>query len=118
MHHPENDEQYKGLTVNKGVENLPTVNPYARFSRKKRVLTPEDYFRGIRDGNISVLGQAVTLVESSLPEDQLIAQRVIEMCLPAIPFASASLVYRVQVSPPLSKRWERTSPTVANTWQS
>lgn len=82
MHHPENDEQYKGLTVNKGVENLPTVNPYAHFSRKKRVLTPEDYFRGIRDGNISVLGQAVTLVESSLPEDQLIAQRVIEMCLP------------------------------------
>lgn len=82
MHHPENDEQYKGLTVNKGVENLPTVNPYARFSRKKRVLTPEDYFRGIREGNISILGQAVTLVESSLPEDQQIAQRVIEMCLP------------------------------------
>src|SRR5674476_1039620 len=33
-------------------------------------------------GNISMLSQAVTLVESSLPNHQLIAQEVIEKCLP------------------------------------
>ncbi len=82
MQHPENDKQYKGLTVNEGVQNLPSVNPYATFRRKKRTLTAKEYFEGIRNGDISILGQAVTLVESSLPADQAIAQQVIEMCLP------------------------------------
>lgn len=82
MQHPENDKRYKGLTVNAGVENVPTVNPYATFHRKKRVLSVEDYVRGIREGDVSILGQAVTLVESSLPQDQKIAQQVIEACLP------------------------------------
>lgn len=82
MIHPENDEQYKGLTVNAGVENLPSVNPYATFHRKKRTLTAEEYFDGIRRGDVSILGQAVTLVESNLPENQVIAQKVIEKCLP------------------------------------
>ena len=35
MDHPENSTEYKGLTVNAGVENLPSVNPYATFRRKK-----------------------------------------------------------------------------------
>ncbi len=82
QHHPENDEQYKGLVVNEGVENLPQINPYATFRRKKRVLTAEEYVKGILDGNITLLSQAVTLVESSLEEDQRIAQKVIEQCLP------------------------------------
>ena len=82
QHHPENDAQYKGLVVNEGVENLPQVNPYATFRRKKRVLTAEEYIKGILEGNITILGQAVTLVESNLPEDQQIAQKVIEGCLP------------------------------------
>ena len=82
MEHPENAAEYKGLTVNEGVVNLPQVNPYATFRRKKRVLTAEDYVEGIRKGDRTMLGQAVTLVESNLPSDQLIAQRVIELCLP------------------------------------
>ncbi len=82
MKHPENDKQYKGLTVNSGVENLPSVNPYSTFRRQKRTLTAEDYFAGIRSGNVSILGQAVTLVESQLLSDQAIAQKVIELCLP------------------------------------
>ncbi len=82
MHHPENDEQYIGLTVNAGVNAAPTVNPYTTFRRKRRMLTVEEYVDGIREGNVSILGQAVTLVESSLPQDQLIAQQVIERCLP------------------------------------
>ena len=82
MQHPENDKKYKGLVVNDGVQNLPSVNPYATFHRKKRTLTAEEYVDGIRRGDISILGQAVTLVESNLPADQAIAQKVIEQCLP------------------------------------
>ena len=82
MEHPENDKEYKGLTVNAGVEQLPSVNPYATFRRVKRTLTAEEYFQGIRRGDVSILGQAVTLVESNLASDQVIAQRVIELCLP------------------------------------
>lgn len=80
--HPENSDEYKGLTVNAGVENLPSVNPYATFRRKKTVLTPETYFEGIRRGDMTILSQAVTLVESNLLADQAIAQKVIELCLP------------------------------------
>ena len=82
MDHPENSAEYKGLTVNAGVENLPSVNPYATFHRKKQVLRPEEYFEGIRRGDMTILSQAVTLVESNLLADQAIAQKVIEMCLP------------------------------------
>ncbi|MCQ2342561.1 MAG: methylmalonyl Co-A mutase-associated GTPase MeaB [Paludibacteraceae bacterium] len=82
MQHPENDKAYKGLTVNEGVENLPQVNPYAKFRRQKRVLSAEEYVEGILRGDITMLGQAVTLVESNLPSDQVVAQQVIEQCLP------------------------------------
>ncbi|MCQ2345910.1 MAG: methylmalonyl Co-A mutase-associated GTPase MeaB [Paludibacteraceae bacterium] len=82
MEHPENAAEYKGLTVNEGVENLPQVNPYATFKRKKRTLSAEEYVEGILRGDITLLSQAVTLVESNLPSDQLIAQKVIELCLP------------------------------------
>ena len=82
MQHPENDKQYKGLTVNEGVSQVPQVNPYARFRRQKRTLTADDYVKGILAGDITLLGQAVTLIESNLRQDQAIAQQVIEQCLP------------------------------------
>ncbi len=82
MQHPENDKQYKGLTVNEGVPQVPQVNPYASFRRRKRTLTADDYVKGILAGDITLLGQAVTLIESNLREDQIIAQQVIERCLP------------------------------------
>ncbi len=81
-HHPENDPAYKGLSVNRGVEDVPTVNPYRQPKRSRRVFTPAEYVEGILSGNITTLSQAVTLVESSLPEHQAIAQEVIEKCLP------------------------------------
>ncbi len=81
IHHPENDEQYSGLQVNQGVEQPPMVNPYLK-RRKRPTLTVSDYVEGIRAGNTSVLGQAVTLVESLKPEHQAVAQEVIAKCLP------------------------------------
>ncbi len=82
MDHPENSKEYKGLSVNAGVQNLPSVNPYATFRRQKKTLTPEEYFEGIHNGDMTILSQAVTLVESNLTSDQKIAQKVIELCLP------------------------------------
>ena len=83
MNHPENDAEYKGLTVNSGVGPVSIVNPYLnrkRFARRQR--TADDYVKGILEGNTSILGQAVTLVESLNPDHQKIAQEVIEKCLP------------------------------------
>ncbi len=82
MQHPENSAEYKGLTVNAGVNNLPSVNPYTTFRRHKQVLPAEEYVRGILQGDIAMLSKAVTLVESQLSGDQAIAQEVIKQCLP------------------------------------
>ena len=81
MEHPENSDEYKGLTVNSGVISPGSVNPYLK--RKERpTLSVQDYVDGIVKGNVTVLSQAVTLVESLKPEHQAIAQEVIEKCLP------------------------------------
>ncbi len=84
MQHPENDPQYAGLAVNRGVEQPPAINPYLKDQiRKKRYnYTPAEYVEGILRGNITILSQAVTLLESQKNEHQQIAQEVIEKCLP------------------------------------
>ena len=84
MEHPENSEEYKGLTVNKGVDQPVTVNPYlsSRKRPKRRVFSAGEYVEGIVKGDVTILSQAVTLVESVKPEHQALAQEVIEKCLP------------------------------------
>ena len=82
MEHPENDDLYKGLKVNKGVTDVPTVNPYLRKRVQRKQYTPAEYVEGILKGNITILSQAVTLVESAKHEHQQIAQEIIEKCLP------------------------------------
>ncbi|MDD6778477.1 MAG: methylmalonyl Co-A mutase-associated GTPase MeaB [Bacteroidales bacterium] len=82
MEHPENDAQYAGLTVNKGIAQPPIVNPYLKRKPRRRQLTASEYVDGILKGNITVLGQAVTLVESTNPDHYALAQEVIEKCLP------------------------------------
>lgn len=82
MKHPENEEQYKGLQVNSGVTSQPCVNPYMVRRPRRRSLTASEYVEGILKGDVSVLGQAVTLVESTADVHQSLAQEVIEKCLP------------------------------------
>lgn len=82
MEHPENSEEYKGLTVNSGVTEAPMVNPYLTRRVKPKTLTVDDYVEGILAGNRTILSRAITLVESNLPEHQEVAQQVIERCLP------------------------------------
>ena len=85
-HHIENDPEYAGLNVNQGVEPLPSVSEDSvrRFlkHKKKRSLSVQQYVDGILNGDITILSQAVTLVESSKPEHQEIAQEIIVKCLP------------------------------------
>lgn len=80
--HPENDPVYKGLSVNKGVEQSATINPYRKTTVKRRKLSTAEYLEGILAGDISILSQAVTLVESALLAHQQIAQELVEACMP------------------------------------
>lgn len=83
--HVENSPEYKSLNVNQGIEQPASVDNHSvkRFLGKKRQLLPVDeYVSGILEGNIALLSKAVTLVESSLPEHQKIAQQIILECLP------------------------------------
>lgn len=84
--HIENDPEYAGLNVNQGVEQLPSVNEDSvkRFlkNKRKKILSVPQYVEGILNGDITILSQAVTLIESSKPEHQEIAQEIIVKCLP------------------------------------
>lgn len=82
MEHPENDDLYRGLKVNKGVADVPTVNPYLKKRLQRKEYTPSEFVEGILKGNITILSQAVTLVESAKYEHQQLAQEIIEKCLP------------------------------------
>lgn len=81
LHHPENDERYKGLKVNQGIAQQPMVNPHFNRVRPKKY-TVDEYVEGILKGDITCLSQAVTMVESNRPEHQEMAQQIIERCLP------------------------------------
>lgn len=72
MEHPENNEEYKGLTVNKGIEQPSSINPYLNLRKKpkRRQFTVGEYVEGIVKGDVTVLSQAVTLVESVKPDHQ------------------------------------------------
>ena len=83
LSHP-NYRQY--LTIQKGIEKPSSFNPEAsqHFQKVQQIpLSTEEYVNGIRAGNRTVLSKAITLVESSLPRHQSIAQQVIEQCLPS-----------------------------------
>src|SRR5574344_2195513 len=82
MEHIENDSKYAGLSVNKGISQPPSVNPNLARKAKRKLYTAAEYVNGITKGDISLLGQAVTLIESSNPDHYNLAQEVIEKCLP------------------------------------
>lgn len=69
------------LAVTTGVDDQPVVNPH--FVRKrKRKLTTDEYVEGILNHNITILSQAITLIESNNPDHYAQAQQIIERCLP------------------------------------
>jgi len=73
------------LKVNKGIEQPSSFNPDAWNQLKKsrqELLDVDSFVKGILDHNRTILSKAITLVESSLPLHQKIAQEIIEQCLP------------------------------------
>ena len=83
MDHPENSSEYAGLQVNSGVEQPSIINPYLKRGRmKRRELSAAEMVEGITKGDVTILSQAVTLVESVNPDHQAKAQEVINKCLP------------------------------------
>jgi LAO/AO transport system kinase len=79
-------KEYKSaLKVQEGIPQQPCINPdvFTKSGRKRRKkYSVDEYITGIRSGNRTILSQAITLVESSLPEHYDITQAIIEKCLP------------------------------------
>ena len=81
---PDYDNKDSSLIVNEGVKQPPIMNPYVKkFYRKKpEILSVDQYMDGITSGNTTILSQAITLVESYLPEHRTVAQEIIRRCQP------------------------------------
>ena len=73
------------LRVNDGVEQPSQVdeNAVKLFkTKRKELLSVDEYVEGVLNGNRTILSQAITLIESSLHAHKLLAQQIIERCLP------------------------------------
>lgn len=69
------------LSVAEGVADQPIVNPYFK-RRSRQQMTTDQYVEGILAGNITILSQAITLIESANAQHYAQAQQIIERCLP------------------------------------
>jgi len=81
---PEKKKQQSSLILRESMQQPPNVNPdvLKNIGRKrKKLLSADEYVSGVISGNRSILGQAITLVESSNPRHSELAQTVIENCL-------------------------------------
>lgn len=79
------ENKNSAMKVNQGIPQPPSVNDEAakNFVQKKRnTITVHEYVKGILEGNRTILGRAITLVESSLQKHHAQAQRIIERCIP------------------------------------
>jgi LAO/AO transport system kinase len=73
------------LRVSNGVSRPPEINEESiRLHKQKRRKQPtlSEFLDGIRSGNRTMLSQAITLTESSLPAHIEFAQEIIGNCLP------------------------------------
>jgi len=73
------------LSVSEGVPPPDPVSKEAVSRLKKAIRgtqSASQLFEGIRSGDISALGRAITLVESALPKHNDEAQKLISSCLP------------------------------------
>ena len=82
----EKGKEYKSaLKVQEGITPPPGINPEIlrkASGRGKKRYSTEAYADGIISGNRTILSQAITLIESSLPEHYEEAQKIIEKRLP------------------------------------
>jgi LAO/AO transport system kinase len=80
------EKDYKSaLTLVNGVSQPPLINEESvkRYKEKRKQLpTVEEFTEGILKGNRTLLSQAITLIESSLPAHTAVAQQILEECIP------------------------------------
>ena len=69
MEHPENSEEYKGLTVNKGIEQPSSINPYLNLRKKpkRRQFTVGEYVEGIVKYLRASTARRIRVTVSSFP---------------------------------------------------
>ncbi|MCF8378009.1 MAG: methylmalonyl Co-A mutase-associated GTPase MeaB [Bacteroidales bacterium] len=73
----------KGLNVSAGVTPPAQINDNALLHlRRKKILSVDEYFEGIRSGNRNILSQAITLIESSLDSHVELSRSIVSKCLP------------------------------------
>ncbi|NVK04011.1 MAG: methylmalonyl Co-A mutase-associated GTPase MeaB [Flavobacteriia bacterium] len=66
-----------------GVEGQSSLNPnLSKLRRQKAVVNNDQLFDGIRNGDRTSLSRAITLVESTRPEDFMLADDIVQRCLP------------------------------------
>ncbi|MFI3330972.1 MAG: methylmalonyl Co-A mutase-associated GTPase MeaB [Rikenellaceae bacterium] len=80
-HHHKAEHRKSALDVFTGVEQPPVTNPYFKKVKKQQIST-DTYIKGILNQDITLLSQAITLVESHNPRHYAQAQEIIEKCLP------------------------------------
>jgi LAO/AO transport system kinase len=79
------------LNLQGGISQPPNINPKVfseKGKKRRKKYSVDEYVSGILAGNITIISQAITLLESSLPEHYKEAQLIIEKCLP---FSTKSL---------------------------
>lgn len=74
------EDKKSALHIAKGTAMPPNVNQNFKL-KKRKVKTAEEYVQGILSGNTVLLSQAITLVESTQPKHQVLAQAIVEQCL-------------------------------------
>jgi len=74
------DTNKSALTVKKGVD--PPKNINLTSTNRGKIESLDERFLGIRNGNRSALGRAITLIESTQAKHQKDANLLIEKCLP------------------------------------
>jgi LAO/AO transport system kinase len=57
-------------------------HPVTPSPKRPRELTPDDYYAGVRSGDVAVLARALTLIESSSPRHQPLAEALLTRLLP------------------------------------
>jgi LAO/AO transport system kinase len=73
------------LNVQEGIDQPESINPdvIKKFRLKKKIQhTVDEYVAGVLEGNRTMLSQVITLVESSLVEQNRFATEIVEKCLP------------------------------------
>ena len=77
--HPENDPLFKNLSVNEGVDEVPTTNPYQQKKQKRKIYSVSEYIYGILNGDIS-MEYALKRLSEHQPNNQIciISQNILD----------------------------------------